>query len=413
MASPVLMPKQGNSVESCLIVEWKKRPGDRVEQGEILLEVETDKAVIEVESPASGTLLEIFYKENDDVPVQTTIAMIGEAGEQVEKVSEAKSEPSQRMEQTSQSVSAAKEPVPVSRSSLKIGVSPRARKLAEKENLDTSSLRGSGPQGRIIERDVLAALESRLADLPAATLEPNVSLIDSLTDDLVTVIPLTGIRKRIAKRMLESLQTTAQLTLNSSADARELLHYRAQLKKSPEALGARDISINDLMLFAISRALLQHPDLNAIFENDTIYQYKAVNLGFAVDTSRGLLVPVIHGAQDLSLKALSKKTKVLASQAQDGKIAPDDLQGASFTVTNLGAFGIDTFTPVLNPPQVAILGVGGINLKAVMVEGQVEHIPHISLSLTINHQVVDGAPGARFLQTLSNHLANLSNLFFL
>ena len=412
MASPVLMPKQGNSVESCLIVEWKKRPGDRVEQGEILLEVETDKAVIEVESPASGTLLEVFYKENDDVPVQTTIAMIGEAGERVEKVSETKSEPSQRMEQTSQSVSAAKEPVPVSGRSLKIGVSPRARKLAEKENLDTSSLRGSGPQGRIIERDVLAALESRPADLPAATLEPNVPLIDSLTDG-VTVIPLTGIRRRIAKRMLESLQTTAQLTLNSSADARELLHYRAQLKKSPEALGARDISINDLMLFAISRALLQHPDLNAMFENDTIYQYKAVNLGFAVDTPRGLLVPVIHGAQDLSLKALSKKTKVLASQAQDGKIAPGDLQGASFTVTNLGAFGIDTFTPVLNPPQVAILGVGGINLKAVMVEGQVEHIPHISLSLTINHQVVDGAPGARFLQTLSSHLANLSNLFFL
>ncbi len=413
MASPVLMPKQGNSVESCLIVEWKKRPGDRVEQGEILLEVETDKAVVEVESPTSGTLLEVFFKENDDVPVQTTIAMIGEVGEQVDNVAEEKPEASAQPEKISQPVQAVKEPMQVARMSGKIGISPRARNLAQKENLDVSSLSGSGPQGRIIERDVKEALESRPADLPTATPEPSTPVIDLLNDDEVTVIPLTGVRKRIAKRMLESLQTTAQLTLNSSADARELLHYRAQLKKSPEALGAREISLNDLLLFAVSRALLQHPDLNAVFEKDMIYQYKAVNLGFAVDTPRGLLVPVIHRAEELSLKALSKKAKSLVSQAQDGKIAPDDLQGASFTVTNLGAFGIDTFTPVLNPPQVAILGVGGINLKAVMLAGKVEHIPHISLSLTINHQVVDGAPGARFLQTLSSHLADLSNLFFL
>jgi pyruvate dehydrogenase E2 component (dihydrolipoamide acetyltransferase) len=231
-----------------------------------------------------------------------------------------------------------------------------------------------------------------------------------LAEEEVEVFPLKGTRKVIATRMLESLQTTAQLTLNASADARALLAYRQRLKGSAEGLGLQKVTINDLILFAVSRVLLQHLDLNTLFAENTISRYKNVHLGFAVDTPRGLLVPVIRQAQALSLKQISETSKRLATACLEGAISPDDLKGGTFTVSNMGNFGIESFTPLLNPPQVAILGVGNINLKPVEVEGEVQFIPHLGLSLTINHQVVDGAPGARFLQTLSLGLAQIELL---
>ncbi|MEZ4605561.1 MAG: dihydrolipoamide acetyltransferase family protein [Deinococcales bacterium] len=350
MATPVLMPKQGNSVESCLIIEWKKKLGDKVNQGEILLEVETDKAVIEVESPVNGVLLQVFYQANDDVPVQSQIAMIGEAGEQLDKATQTETKKPSKTEKSHETkASNHTHENALSSQALtdKIAISPRAKKLAQQEHVDALALQGSGPQGRILERDVLAALKSRPADLAAKAIdgEPE-GVFDRKLAEGVKVIPLTAVRRRIAGRMLESLQTTAQLTLNTTADARELLHYRAQFKQSPPALGARDISINDILLFAVSRALLEYPFLNATFEDDTMYQYSDVNLGFAVDTPRGLLVPVIHKTQSLNLKSLSQRAKSLAKLAQEGKIKPEDLQGASFTLSNLpGVFGIESFTP--------------------------------------------------------------------
>ena len=232
----------------------------------------------------------------------------------------------------------------------------------------------------------------------------------SSISDNITTTPFKGVRKVIAERMLASLQTTAQLTMTSSADARALRSLRERFKSSPEAMGLRGVSINDLVLFAVSRSLLQHPNLNALFANNEIAQHSRVHLGFAVDTPRGLLVPVLRNADQLSLRQISQESKRLAQAAIDNKSTPDDLNGGTFTVTNLGAFGVETFTPVLNPPQVAILGVGGIGLKAVEVNGGVEHIPHINLSLTINHQVVDGAPAARFLQTLAQSIAGVDLL---
>lgn len=401
MATPVLMPKQGNSVESCLIIAWKKHVGEAVRLGEVLLDVETDKAVIEVESPAEGILLETFYNPDDEVPVQTVIAVIGSAGEDISAFK------ANKQETVSIEKKEIKQPKTPARSVAAIStetpgaISPRARALAKTNNLSVEGIAGTGPQGRIIERDIQRALNQ------AATKgdgQPEVLA------EGVTAIPLTAVRKRIASRMLESLQTTAQLTLNAFADATELLHYRQRFKESAIELELSSISLNDLILFAVSRSLTSHPDLNALFEHDTIYQHDAVHLGFAVDTPRGLLVPVIKNANDLSLKTLSKKAKLLADACQSGKIAPENLQGSSFTVSNLGAFGVETFTPILNPPQVAILGVGSIDLKAVSVEGRVEHVPHLSLSLTVNHQVIDGAPAARFLQTLSQNLSSISSL---
>jgi pyruvate dehydrogenase E2 component (dihydrolipoamide acetyltransferase) len=210
--------------------------------------------------------------------------------------------------------------------------------------------------------------------------------------------------------MLESLQTTAQLTMNTSADARTLLAYRQRLKTSSEALGLQKVTINDLILLAVSRILPQFPQLNALFQDDTIYQYGPVHLGLAVDTPRGLMVPVIRNAQALSLRQLAEESRRLASACLAGQITPDELSGGTFTVTNLGSLGIENFTPILNPPQVGILGVGNVNLKPIDIDDNVQFIKHIGLSLTINHQVVDGAPAARFLQALAEGLAELELL---
>jgi pyruvate dehydrogenase E2 component (dihydrolipoamide acetyltransferase) len=231
------------------------------------------------------------------------------------------------------------------------------------------------------------------------------------------VIPIRGTRKIIAERMLTSMQSTAQLTLHSSADARALLALRKRLKASDVAFGLQGVTINDLILFAVSRILPLHPMLNATMSENNITQFRNIHLGFAVDTPRGLLVPVIRRANHLSLSALAHEGQRLAAAVQAGSIIPDEMTGGTFTVTNLGNLGIEQFTPILNVPQVAILGVGSVVLRAVAVNGDVgegvEFIPHVGLSLTINHQVVDGAPASRFLQSLAVGIRDLDLLLAL
>jgi pyruvate dehydrogenase E2 component (dihydrolipoamide acetyltransferase) len=250
--------------------------------------------------------------------------------------------------------------------------------------------------GRRITKKDLIPVQAQAAPAPAA--------------DEIEIVPLKGARKIIAARMLDSLQSTAQLTLNTAADARALKAYRQRLKASPAELGLQDITINDLLLFAVSRTLPQYPDLNSLFLDHAVHRYKQVHLGMAVDTERGLLVPVIRNAHTLSLKALANEAHRLATACLQGYVTPDELNGATFTVTNLGSLGVESFTPILNPPQVGILGIGSIQLKAVESNEDVTFVPHLSLSLTINHQIIDGAPGARFLQALSRHLAHIDLL---
>ncbi|MEM7346087.1 MAG: dihydrolipoamide acetyltransferase family protein [Chloroflexota bacterium] len=449
MATAVVMPKQGQSVESCIIVGWKKQVGDSVAQGEILCEVETDKALLEVESPVSGTLLARFFEEEDDVPVLVNIAVVGEPGEAFDalrpdmgdaEVESADSPPSTPKGGEVSELPAAAAVTEETPQDTVVAISPRAKKLAEQKQVALAGIAGSGPNGRIIERDVQLALSQQPAMTPlaksmvsqggfespvrgsgvsgrvmAADLKPLAGetiqpLPTSQQPDEVEIIPVRGVRKVIAERMLESLQTTAQLTLNATADARALLAYRQRLKQSNEALGVQGVTLNDLILFAVARLLPQYPDMNAHFLGDTIVQHRNANLGFAVDTPRGLLVPVIHRANQLTLKQLAQESKRLATAAQAGTISPDDLAGGTFTISNLGSFGVESFTPVLNPPQVGILGVGNINLKPVQGENEVEFIPHIGLSLTINHQAIDGAPAARFLQALGQGIAEFDLL---
>jgi pyruvate dehydrogenase E2 component (dihydrolipoamide acetyltransferase) len=460
MAIPVIMPKQGQSVESCILVEWKKRAGDMVAQGESLCEVETDKAVLEVPSPAAGTLLALFFQPGDEIPVLTNIAAIGAPGEDVAAlrpdggslpVENVAAEPPASTASRETPATETAQPIAggtITMTGTEAGVSPRARNLAQRKRIDLARVRGSGPGGRIIERDVQAALPSqpRLSpvarammaegryhapsqgsgpggrvmarDLAAAEAPPPISALSSPPttqpidekDVDVIKIPLKGVRRVVADRMLESLQTTAQLTLHASADARAIQAYRQKLKTSDETSGLQAITLNDLLLYAVSRVLPQHPTLNALFQAEIIHQHKHVHLGFAVDTPRGLLVPVIRNANQRSLFALAQESKRLATACLSSAATPDELSGGTFTVSNLGNLGIESFTPLLNPPQVAILGVGAIQLKPVEEKGQIQFIPHLSLSLTINHQVVDGAPGARFLQALSHSLAQFELL---
>ena len=438
MAMEVLMPRQGNTVESCVIIEWKVKEGDVVEKGQPLCEVETDKATFEVEAPESGTVLGIFYPADADVEVLKTIAAIGEPGEDISAFRPADEGAGISNDEQGMSNDEVKEerveapavpsPANVQGSEPTGKASPRARNLAEKKGVDVATLAGSGPGGRVIERDVAAApavapaararAEAEGLAVPAAGtgLGGRVRVEDLGRGDMhvarteefpgaTTETPVKGVRKVVAGRMLASLQNTAQLTLNTSADARSVLGYRSKCKAAPEEAGLGGISINDVVLYATVQALREFPELNAHFLGEKIVEFENVHLGFAVDTPRGLMVPVIRYANRMTLRQLSAEAKRLAGACIDGSIEPDALSGGTFTVTNLGAMGIESFTPVLNAPEVGILGVCAIQPKPVMKGGEVEFVPHMGLSLTFDHCAADGAPAARFLASLRQKLA--------
>lgn len=430
MATPVLMPKQGNTVEECILVSWKKKKGDTVKAGEIVADIETDKATFEIEAPADGEILETFFTEGTLVPVLTNIAVIGKAGEDVAsfkpaKVAKAPAEskaasPAAAAPSTP-AASAPKRPsaaaaAPVS-VSVESGVSPRARRLAQAKGIDPYALGGSGPGGRVIERDVraLSSNQGRVSSLarelihekkmrsPASGSGPGGMVLSS--DLLEPGKPLSNMRKVVASRMRESLSETAQFTASAYANALPMMKLRAVYKKQNQA-----ITFNDMVMFAAVKALALHPEVNAEFIGGEVFIHKDVHLGFACDTPRGLMVPVVKNADKMSIAELASRIKELASQAVDGKISPDDLSGGTFTVSNLGSFGVTTFTPIINYPQVAILGVGSIELRPLRREGQVVFEEHMIFSLTSDHQIVDGAPAARFLQSVIKQVESIESL---
>jgi pyruvate dehydrogenase E2 component (dihydrolipoamide acetyltransferase) len=436
MATPVLMPKQGNTVEECLLAKWRKKKGATVAAGEIIADIETDKASFEIEAPVAGTLLETFFDEGVLVPVQVAICAIGNAGEDVSAFrsggaaapAEAAAPAAAPAAVPALAAVAAPAPVPAALAADR-PLSPRARKfVAEHPFVVPAALAGTGAGGRIVEADVKAAYaeSARLSPVAAAMQAAGIAApaagtgVGGLvrgedmgkaaspaaakaeaTVDQTEGVPQAQIRKIIASRLVESLQTLAQYTLNASADATALLAIRKRVKENAEKLGLADISINDMVNFAAIKALKLHPAVNAEFIGGKVYTRPAVNFGFACDTPKGLMVPVIRNAQNLTLNGLAAATKAMAKAAQEGKISPDDLAGGTFTVSNLGVFGISSFTPVINAPQVAILGVCGLELKPVRRKsGEVVFAEHLGFSLTLDHRVIDGAPGAKFLKTL-------------
>ncbi len=413
MAEQVILPRQGQSVETCLILSWKKKVGDPVSEGEVLVEVETDKAAFEVESTAGGTLLKILHQEGEDVPVLTALAIVGEPGEDiVSPIGTAQPQPK----------AAAEDQVAETQ---KIAISPRARRTAAKRGLTHGQIlaalpegRGSGPSGRILERDVdqaaaatagVAAATPSRAAAPAgvAAATTGAAATPPRAADFpgpVQEVPVRGIRKLIAERMLSSLQGSAQYTLHSSACAEALLAYRLSLKSSPEELGLQAITISDLLNYAVTRMLLRFPAVNSHFVGNKSLLFERVHLAVAVDTPRGLMVPVIRNASLLSLKQMTAEAARLRKACLEGTVTPEELNGGTFTISNMGTLGIEGFTPVLNPPQVAILGVGSVQLKPVQRQGDVVFERTIGLSLTANHQILDGAPAAVFLRELCQAL---------
>jgi pyruvate dehydrogenase E2 component (dihydrolipoamide acetyltransferase) len=398
MAVAVEMPKLGNTVEECLIARWIKHEGQAVSAGETVVEIETDKTSFEVAASVDGILLATFFEQGELVPVFTPLFVIGNRGESVEAfrphsngissvVAASRPEPASAPDVNlgSQSVAASDDFPPHSPAPL----SPRAQRFAQEHNFHPRAVSGSGPGGRILETDLRALYATSTSDLNAPE------------------TPISSVREKIARRLRESLSSTAQYTLNSSADASGLLRLRARIKASS---AVPDININDLVTFCTVRALLEVPDLNVLFVDGKIHPGRGVHIGFACDTPRGLLVPVVRNAQTLTLAALAMRMKDLSEQAVQNKISADDLSGATFTVSNLGGLGIESFTPLLNPPQVAILGVNAIQLKAVRREDKVEFIDSIGLSLTLDHQIIDGAPGARFLKVVRDKIENVERL---
>ena len=439
MATIVVMPQLGNSVESCIIVEWMIAEGDTVAVDQTLASIETDKSTMEVPSTAAGTVLKLLWEEGDEVPVKDPLIIVGEPGEDISGlVPGADAAPAEAApaEQASAPEQAAAPAFATERATG--AVSPRARALAASRGVDASAIsEGSGPHGRVIERDVAAAIAAgpvltsaaRAAGVSATegtgiggrvsvadagrTLEaaPAAAVAAPAGADYPgasTSAPLKGVRKVVAKRMMESLTSTAQLTLNTTANAAGILALRKKVKNADEALGLNKITLNDLVCFAVSRTLPKYPVFNAHLEDGVLTQFEQVHLGFACDTPRGLLVPVIRSAQALGLKAFSDEAKRLAGGAIDGTIAPDFLSGGTFTVSNIGSFGIETFTPVINLPQTAILGVGAITPRPVVAaDGTIGVEQRLNLSLTIDHQVIDGADGARFLRDLVAAIDNI------
>ena len=443
-AEPVLMPKQGITVESCVISKWVKKVGDAVKVGDILFEYETDKASFECESTAEGQILAIFFEDGADVPVLTPVCAVGKPGDDYSALVPGGAAPAAapeapKAETVAAPVSAAAPAAPVSADGLK--ASPRAKNLAKTQNLDLRLATATGPYGRIIERDVRDMMATGIGATGAAFaavaagevgayegtgIGGRVSVRDLTAAPAAVVAAaaapaapeaaytdkkLSGIRKSIAKAMVTSLSTMAQLTNVTTFDATEIMAFRKKLKENGEALGLPNITLNDIILYAVSRVILNYENLNAnLLNGDTLRTFSHVNLGVAVDTDRGLMVPTIYNADQKSLAEIASEAKSLAKAAQSGSINPDLLKGGSFTVTNLGSLGVESFTPVINPPQTGILGVGGIVTRVKEVNGELKAYPAMSLSVTYDHRVVDGAPAARFAKDLANALEHFSVL---
>ncbi|MCI2109015.1 MAG: 2-oxo acid dehydrogenase subunit E2 [Bacteroidales bacterium] len=436
------MPKQGQSVESCIVTEFKKKVGDKVKVGDVLFSYETDKASFDEEAKDAGTVLAIFFKENDEIPCLTNVMVIGEPGESFSEFAPSGTAPVAQSSQVAEAKpveavapgqAAAQAPQPVVTGA---PVSPRARNLAAEKGIDTAVLAGSGPHGRIIARDVEAAAaapRSGLAKAMAADGTYQAPASGSGIGGMVkgadlkiwqpthTNIPgegeefsvekMSNVRKLIAKSMYNSLQNTAQLTHMLGADARKIQELRKQAKKL-YADGKIDanVTINDFVCFAVIKALKKFPKVNSHCLGDALRIFNVVNLGCAVDTERGLMVPAIKHAEDLNVVGLSKQLKQVADDCRKGSVNPDLInpEAASFTVSNLGGFGVEWFTPVLNVPQSCILGVGTMVLRPKDIGGGVvAFVPCLGLSLTYDHRAIDGGEATRFLKQVATEIENL------
>jgi len=405
MATAVIMPKQGQSVETCIITKWFKKKGDNISKGDILLSYETDKAAFDLESPVEGILLDMFFGDGDEVPVLVNVAVIGNSGEATDSfnpklttITIAATPSESESEAVTVKSTSIKSRISDSSVDSKIRISPRARRLAIDKKVNYIDLKGSGPNGRIISQDIEKVISGAIYPKKQ----------DKRDGAEFTEKPLSNVRKLIAKAMYASLMNSAQVTHHMSADVRHLLEAREKNKievSSDET--KQDITLNDMICWCVIRALEKFPDANSHFLEDHLRNFKKVHLGVAVDTPRGLMVPTVINASDMDLVELSRELKAVADACRQGSINPELIQStsATFTVSNLGNYGVEMFTPVINLPQAGILGVCTIiNRPANLGKNVFGFVPYIGLSLTYDHRAIDGGPATLFLKEIKDQI---------
>lgn len=408
MAYEVLMPQLGLTMEEGTVSQWIKHEGDEVKTGDVILEITTDKLTNEVVSEHDGVLLKIVAQEGEDVPVKGLLAYIGQPGEAVGDAAPAAASAAPAAEAAP---AAAAAPAPVAAANgARIRISPLARKTAASLGIDYSNIVGSGPSGRIVLKDILAAKDAAPAVAPAAApaAAPAEKKAPSAGVELMegdTVVKLTGMRKVVAERMLQSHTEIPCVTQNIKVDVTELMKFRKMLLEET----GKKYSVNDLVLKATAKCLRSHPEMLVSFDeaNKQIIQRAHVNIGMAVALDAGLITPVIRDADKMGLDQLSATAKDLASRAKENKLLPDEYKGSTITVSNLGMFGIETFTPIINQPDSCIIGVCAIEDElALNAEGGVEARKVMRLSVTLDHRTLDGAVVAKFEMDLRDLLQN-------
>lgn len=370
MAVEVVMPKLGMSMKEGTVSVWNKEVGETVNKGESIASINSEKIEMEIESPAEGTILDIKVPEGEGVPPGTVICYIGEGNEKVEEKKEKDLPPKQKKERKK--------------------ISPVARKIAQSANLDIHTLVGTGPDGRITKADVLRALPDEKENQQN---EPKHQ-------------PVSMMRKTIASRMMESLQTSAQLTITMKADVTKLTALQSELNETAAARHDMKLTLTDFVAKAVVLSLLEHPAMNSQYQNDRVETFEYVHLGIAAALDHGLAVPVIRHAEKLSLIELAKSIKSYGKKAREGRLLHDEIEGSTFTITNLGAYGVEHFTPILNPPEAGILGVGKADHMPVYHGNELCKGTILPLSLTFDHRVLDGAPASQFLSTVKAYLEN-------
>lgn len=399
MAQEVKMPQLGLTMEEGTIETWHKKEGDKVAKGEILLEIATDKITSEIESEFDGVVLKLIAAEGEDVPVQGVIAIIGEEGEQVDTGSKpAETIEESKVQESSREVAVRSETLAlVTSAGGRVKISPLAKKTAEKMGIDYTSLAGSGPGGRIIQQDVLDAKDKVVVKEEKAP----VQVVQEVKKEGGTV--LKGMRKVVAERMLQSHLEIPPVTQNMKIDVTKLIEFRKSVNETREE---KKFSINDFVLKAVAKALAKNPHIMVSLIDGQIFQNSNVNIGMAVSTDTGLIVPVINDADKLSLEALSSKAKDLALRARENKLDMDEYKGSTFTVSNLGMFGVESFTPIINQPDAAILGVCSVEDELALEDGVVVQKKKMKISLTYDHRLLDGAVAAKFQQEIKKLLEN-------
>ncbi|MEB2276398.1 2-oxo acid dehydrogenase subunit E2 [Bacillus sp. ILBB4] len=401
MAAEVVMPKLGMAMKEGTVSTWNKKVGDSVSKGDMIASINSEKIEMDIEAPQDGVILDILVQEDVGVPPGTIICYVGKPNEQLTEQNRSVNELQAPKNEVAAAISLEEPPANTASSKKNketVRISPIARKIAESENINIETIQGTGPKGRITKADVEKVLAERASESSHQTIERDNPAINKET------LPVAGMRKVIASRMHNSLLNSAQLTINMKADVTDLLSLQREIKDVTQQRHKVKISLTDFIARAVVLSLQEHKQMNSAYIDNEIQLYNHVHLGMAVALENGLVVPVMQHAEKMSLVELATEIKTRAADARQGQLSTDRMQGSTFTITNLGAYGVEYFTPVLNPPETGILGVGATEDVPMYKGDELQKRNLLPLSLTFDHRVLDGAPAANFLGTIKQYL---------